>query len=104
MGGMNENITEDRNGADSCHDKLQITNDTEVQDAIGPSGHRRNGKVARLPKGVREQLNELLDDGVEYAEIIKTLGDAGKGLTKHNVSQWARGGYRDWIKEQERKV
>jgi len=83
------------------------TSDTRISenDAVhGASGHRRNGKVARLPKGVREQINELMDDGVDYEEIIKTLGDAGKGLTKHNVSQWARGGYCDWVKEQERKV
>ncbi len=74
-------------------------------DAVpGASGHRRNGKIARLPKAVREDINEWIDDGVEYEKIIETLGDEGKGLTKQNISRWAQGGYRDWVKEQERSA
>jgi hypothetical protein len=111
MGGMNEILTDNNIGngkpdetALSFVGTSQLATGTESEDVLAPSGHRRNGKVARLPKGVREQINELIDDGVEYDEIIKTLGVHGKGLTKHNISQWARGGYCDWVKEQERKV
>jgi hypothetical protein len=73
-----------------------------------PQGHlpcyperseRRNGKVARLPKAVRDQLNTMLLDGVSYPEIISSLGPAGDGLTEMNLSNWKNGGYVDWLRE-----
>jgi hypothetical protein len=65
------------------------------------SSRRRNGKVARLPQGVRETLNTLIRDGLPYAHIIAQLGDAGKTLTYHNLVRWRKGGYREWEQRQE---
>jgi hypothetical protein len=64
------------------------------------SKSRRNGKVARLPAGLRDQINRLLDDGVPYKVIIEKLGDAGKHLNEDNISNWRLGGYQDYLKAQ----
>lgn len=57
----------------------------------------RNGKVARLPKSVRDQLNTMMQDGVPYLTIIDRLGTYGVGLTENNLSNWKSGGYLDWL-------
>src|SRR5438128_1617417 len=59
----------------------------------------RNGKVARLPKAIRDQINLLLRDGLSYRAIIKKLGDDARELTLNNLSEWKRGGYVDWLEE-----
>jgi len=38
-----------------------------------PATRARCGKVARLPKEIRDQLNEMLLDGVPHAQIIQKL-------------------------------
>jgi hypothetical protein len=63
-------------------------------------GRRRTGKVARLPHAVRERLNQFLDDGLTYVEILNQLGDDGKHLSLANLSNWRAGGYQDWLKAQ----
>ena len=64
------------------------------------SKSRRNGKVARLPLALREQINHMLDDGVPYKTIIERLGEAGKHLNKDSISNWRLGGYQDYLKAQ----
>jgi hypothetical protein len=56
---------------------------------------RRNGKIAHLPKTVRDQLNTMLADGLTYPEIIQALGDQAADLNKDNLSNWHAGGYKD---------
>ncbi len=68
-----------------------------------PTPNRRNGKVAQLPKAVRDRINEMLLDGLTYAEIISELGDDGKSLNAENISNWYSGGYQEWLKEQRRR-
>ena len=60
---------------------------------------RRNGKVARLPKATRDQINLLIQDGVPYLDIIERLSPATKELTEKNLSNWKSGGYLDWLRE-----
>jgi hypothetical protein len=67
-----------------------------------PSARRRTGNVARLPKAVRDSINQLLVDGVPYAHIAQRLTEQGHPLTENNVSRWSRGGHRDWLRDQER--
>jgi hypothetical protein len=67
-----------------------------------PTGHRRTGKVARLPAEVRDHLNQMLLDGVPYAKIIEELGDHGKDLSEDNIGSWKAGGYEDWLRQLER--
>ena len=61
---------------------------------------RRRGKIARLPRKIREEVNVMISDGLPYAEIIARLGDHGKGLNKDNLINWHAGGYRDWLRDQ----
>jgi hypothetical protein len=61
------------------------------------SHSRRNGKVARLPMALREQINRMLDDGVPYKVIIRKLGPAGQHLNEDNISNWRLGGYQDYL-------
>ena len=61
---------------------------------------RRKGKIARLPKDLRDQVNNGLLNGERYEDIITALGDSGKGITKVNLHNWSTGGYQDWLKEQ----
>ena len=60
--------------------------------------HRRIGKIARLPADIREQVNEMLDDGLEYNRIIDWLTEQGHpGIVPKNLSNWKDGGYEDWL-------
>jgi hypothetical protein len=61
---------------------------------------RRNGKVARLPKATRDQINTMIQDGATYLQIIERIGPEGAGLTETNLSNWRNGGYIDWLHEQ----
>jgi len=63
--------------------------------------HRGNGKVARLPKAIRDQLNQMLLDGLTYSEIIERLGDHAKDLKPNNIGEWKKRGYQDWLLQRE---
>lgn len=73
----------------------------------------RNGKIARLPRDIREQLNRRLHDGqlqTNLVEWLNSLPEAqavlkaefdGRPISEQNLSEWKTGGYRDWILQQE---
>ena len=73
----------------------------------------RNGKIARLPRAVREQLNRRLQDGGQGRELagwLNSLPEVIKVLAAEfdripisvqNLSQWRKGGYREWLAGQE---
>src|SRR5207237_2124272 len=65
-----------------------------------PVNARRNGKIARLPKETRDMLNRMLNDGLPYRVIIDELGEAGEGLNAQNITNWAQGGFQDYLKNQ----
>ncbi len=67
---------------------------------------RRNGKIARLPRKLRDLVNQLLDDGVTYAQILETLQQSTDPplpypLSEKNISTWHQGGYQDYLKFRE---
>jgi len=64
--------------------------------------HRRTGRIARLPKATRDQLNQMILDGVPHAEIIQKLGEEGKDLVEKNLTTWRAGAYQDWLRQQQR--
>jgi hypothetical protein len=66
-----------------------------------PSGYRGNGKIARLPKSIRDQVNAWLLDGLAYPEIIDRLGEHGKDLKPDHFSEWKKRGYPDWLLQQD---
>ena len=49
--------------------------------------HRRNGKVARLPKELRELVNVMLSDGTPYPAIIQKIAERGHALNPDNLSR-----------------
>src|SRR5258706_4671832 len=62
--------------------------------------HRRpRGKIAHLPRKIREQLNLMLSDGLTYIEVIERLGEAAKHLNEDNIGRWHAGPYQRWLKD-----
>lgn len=73
----------------------------------------RKGKIARLPRGIRDELNQRLDDGDQGKNLVQWLNGldvvkeilssdfAGRGITEQNLSEWKQGGFRDWQRQQE---
>jgi hypothetical protein len=69
----------------------------------------RNGKIARLPRPVREELNLRLERSAESPELldwlnglpeVKDVLDAhfgGVPISKMNLSRWRQGGHREWL-------
>ena len=73
----------------------------------------RTGKIARLPKYVRDQLNRRIEDGepgkqlVEWLnglpgvqEVLKEQFD-GRPITEQNLSEWKQGGHPEWLRQEE---
>src|SRR2546423_14343995 len=62
----------------------------------------RRGTIARLPKVVRDKLNQMFDDGKLVRDMIKMVKEeTGVELKPTMLREWRRGGYRDW---QEREL
>ena len=80
------------------------------------SNRTRIGKIARLPKEVREELNRRLQDGEQGDTLLEWLNAlpktqkvlasqfAGRPITKQNLSEWKLGGYRDWERVDEARL
>lgn len=76
----------------------------------------RTGKIARLPHAIREQLNRRLQDGEQGKTVLSWLNSlpevqavlaadfTGQPINPQNLSEWRRGGYRDWLDQQEAKA
>ena len=89
---------------------LTPPNDPQLSDTplesvppISSTGRRRTGKVALLPKTIRDKINVMLEDGVPYDSIIENLNAPGAPpllhpINKHHLSEWKDGGYQDWLK------
>jgi hypothetical protein len=60
--------------------------------------HRRKGKIARLPKTTRDEINQMILDGASYPDILRHFGERAPGLTDANLSNWKSGGYQDWLR------
>lgn len=70
----------------------------------------RNGKIARLPHDIREEINSRLLDGQLAPEILPWLNNLpavikemelhwdGSILSPQNLSEWRLGGFKDWLK------
>ena len=73
----------------------------------------RLGKIARLPRAVREELNRRLADGEMGKELVEWLNAlpevqevlraqfGGRALTEQNLSVWKQGGFEDWQRHEE---
>jgi len=77
--------------------------------ALDPSKEERrsHGKIARLPKILRDLINQMLDDGVPYARIIRKLEQSTDPplpypISEMNISRWYDKGYQQHLAQQER--
>jgi hypothetical protein len=69
----------------------------------------RNGKIARLPHDVREELNIRLERSERSPKLLAWLNAlpavqafvqqefGGESVSKHNLSRWRLGGFQDWL-------
>ena len=73
----------------------------------------RTGKIARLPREIREQLNRRLEDGELGVNLVEWLNSqrkvrsvlkaefGGNPISEQNLSEWKQGGFAEWQKHQE---
>ena len=73
----------------------------------------RTGKIARLSKPIRAELNRRLDDGEKGTELVDWLNGEpevqavlkwqfqGRPINEQNLCEWKQGGYADWLRHQE---
>jgi len=73
----------------------------------------RLGKIARLPRTLREQLNARLHNGEMGKRLLAWLNAepearsvlaekfGGRPINDQNLSEWKRGGFADWLRQQE---
>ncbi len=73
----------------------------------------RNGKIARLPRDIREELNRRLQDGEPGGPLMAWLNTLpqvtqvlakdfeGCVISKQNLSEWRAGGFTEWQARQD---
>ena len=73
----------------------------------------RHGKIARLPRRVRDQVNVRLEDGEAGVKIVEWLNAmpevkevlaesfGGRPINEQNLSDWKQGGYEEWLRNRE---
>ena len=73
----------------------------------------RKGKIARLPREIREELNRRLEDGAAGEPLLDWLNAlpsvqsvlasqfGGVPVSKQNLSEWRTGGFAEWQVRQE---
>ncbi len=96
-------------GEQTTNSKLNPQNSTFPLDP----DNKRNGKIAKLPRPLRDQINRALDSGQSAVSIARGLNEipqvkvmleahfGGKPISQQNLSEWKAGGYRDWQLRQE---
>jgi hypothetical protein len=73
----------------------------------------RNGKIARLPRSIRNQLNRRLQDGEQAKNLVQWLNSLpdvqavvqvefnGRQIRAQNISEWRKRGFREWQLQQD---
>lgn len=68
----------------------------------------RTGKIARLPRALREELNRRLQNGGQGKRLVAWLNAlpeaqavlkaefGGRAISEQNLSEWKQGGYHEW--------
>ena len=75
-----------------------------------------NGKIGRLPRAIREQINQRLLDNEPAGSLLPWLNAlpavqallavkfGGKPINEPNLSHWRTGGYQQWAMQVERRT
>jgi hypothetical protein len=96
-------------------DEKLVQNDAveEPQNDKNNKAHTLTGKIARLPRAVREKLNHRLDNGQPGSHVLPWLNGlpvvkrvlaawfAGAPINDQNLSNWRATGYQQWLEKQE---
>lgn len=90
-------------------ERTHRSNQPKGRFAAIPKRHsRRRGKIAQLPKPLREEVNTLIHAHTSSSKIIAFLAERGHpGINAVNISDWVRGdgagssGFNDWLRERE---
>jgi hypothetical protein len=73
----------------------------------------RNGKIARLPREIRDELNRRLENGEQGGSLLAWLNAlpevkatlardfGGSAISKQNLCEWRAGGFAEWQARQE---
>jgi hypothetical protein len=73
----------------------------------------RNGKIARLPKPIRDDLGRRIENGEQGKELVEWLNAlpgvqdvlkeqfGGRPVNEQNLSEWKQGGYPEWLRQEE---
>ena len=73
----------------------------------------RTGKIARLPRAVREELTARIEDGEAAKPLLEWLNSRevvvgvlfehfdGRAITEQNLSEWKQRGFQEWQKRME---
>ncbi len=73
----------------------------------------RNGKIARLPREIRDELNRRLDNGGQGRPLLAWLNAqpdvqgvlardfGGSVISKQNLGEWRAGGFAEWQARQQ---
>jgi hypothetical protein len=74
---------------------------------------QRNGKIARLPREIRQELNHRLQDGEEGGKLAAWLNGlprvrkvleekfGGRPINEVNLTEWRQGGFLEWQRHEE---
>jgi hypothetical protein len=72
-------------------------------------GYNRNGKIAHLPRALRDRINLALYHRCPAKDLARALNQLpevksvmaqyfnGRALKSQNIYEWKHGGYRDWL-------
>jgi len=73
----------------------------------------RNGKIARLPRAIRDELNTRLADGESGVDLVRWLNSlpevqkvlatyfGGRLINEPNLTEWKQGGFEDWLRHED---
>jgi hypothetical protein len=73
----------------------------------------RTGKIARLPRPLREEVNRRLQNGTPGRAVVAWLNErpnvkevmaqhfGGNPVNEQNLSEWKQGGYAEWMARQD---
>ena len=76
----------------------------------------RIGKIGRLPRQVRNELNRRLLEGEPGITLVDWLNGqpsvkavldrwfGGRPVTEQNLSEWKQGGFEDWQRQEEARA
>jgi hypothetical protein len=102
----------DENTIENGNENIEPTAATQPSPSGLPAARSRNGKIARLPLAIRQQLNQRLQNGEPGRQLVQWLNGLpevqavlaaqfqGQPIVAQNLSRWKHGGYQDWEEEQ----